>query len=93
MPTFKRKPEVVDARQFTGEDAADASLLLWIQSNAGEGVRVYIQPLGLRQKKVLSLRYPTNYEVAYLGDWLVWRQHGQFEIVRPEAMELDYEEV
>lgn len=99
MPTFRKRPEVVDARQFTGTDENTNELVLWIQSCAGEGVHVTNSTALVgnkkdrRQVRLLSIRYPNDWEIAHENDWIVLRQSGYFEVVRPEVMALEYEQV
>lgn len=99
MPTFKRKPETVDARQFTSEAVHD--VVSWVNAHAGEGVRAWAATDKLRDKENggyksiwrLFIKYPNEFDVADEGDWIVWRQLGYFDVVSPQTMELEYEEV
>lgn len=102
MATFRRKPEVVDARQLTGDTQNDLDVQLWVNSIVPAGVQTQFSTYGVRAKdgtrgiitrKLFLIRMPDGSEIAHMGDWIVHRQDGHLEIVRPENMELDYEEV
>lgn len=84
MPTF-RKLEFADARQFTGGTDNAMAILLWVQSNEGkashisggkspEFIRVY--------KDYASLEF----EIVFVGDWVMRNQDGTFRGIRPEQL-------
>jgi hypothetical protein len=84
MATF-RKTEVVDCRQFTGGVQNGQDILLWVNSRLGkashtsggaspEFIRIY--------RDYASLEF----ELVFVGDWVIQNQDGTFRGMRPEAL-------
>lgn len=86
MPLYRRKPETVEARQWTGENhddlrawvgpsaiersSANPNCLLWWSNGRGHGATV-----------------------VSMGSWFVQRYHGNFAVRRPESFAATYEQV
>lgn len=79
MPKFDRKPETVEARQFTDKEVGD-TISDWVEehSNARAICRDDTDyfPTSVRIQTDDS---PTEY--AFLEDWVVKHEDGTFEIV------------
>jgi len=92
MPTFK-KVEVVDARQFTGGVDQGMQLVMWIEGYGYEGwwseenkeirweEQIRVGPKNSRKRS------------AYIGDWIVHHQDGEFSVMRPQELKEQYEQV
>lgn len=102
MPTFQSKPETVDARQFEGGVQNGSDLAFWVNSNGGSAAwrpevtgREAGNQFGVRWEhvKVLDMPYSHKSSDAYVGDWIVQRQSGKFEVMRPQEFELEFHQV
>lgn len=91
MPTFKKKPEIVDARQFRGDRVDGLDIVLWITSNDGQAV--WTEPDDIRPAKVFVEEERFKFIPAFKNDWIVFHQNGSFEVVRPELFADTYEQV
>jgi hypothetical protein len=100
LPTFKKKPEIVDGRQFTGGIRNGTDLIFWVNSKEGKAdwfeetlkVRTATQKIMSPERiRVYKGPYQTEYDTAYVGDWIVQRQSGRFEVVRPQELAEDYD--
>lgn len=92
MPTFKKKPEIVDARQFTGGTQNGTDLVFWIESNAGHAIWQEETDRRLENIKVDSTqRY--RYGYAYPGDWIMQNQDGSFKVIRQQDLDAEYDQV
>jgi hypothetical protein len=89
--TFKKKPEIVDARQFNGGVQNASSLILWIESGVGRAILV--EETDERFERVMVDEALNKWVPAYVGDWVVRHQNGSFEVVRPLTFEFDYTQV
>jgi hypothetical protein len=102
MPTFQRIPETVDARPYTGGVQNGTDLCLWINSNGGKAdwqpERVTWRSANREGVKwehvqVYAMPYSHTCEAAYIGDWIVQRQTGKFEVMRSQDFEAEYVQV
>lgn len=95
MPTFKRRPEYVDARQFTGEGQNGSDLVFWVLSNGGRASHhPQIQVGGRRLSERIRLDIcHGDYTLVWKNDWVVLHQDGTWEAMRPEDLKEQYEEV
>jgi hypothetical protein len=77
MPKFRKKPVVIEARQWTGANAVD--LLGWIKPEA--------------RQEGTTLTIPTlegDHE-ASLGDWIICGVAGEFYPCKPDIFDQTYE--
>lgn len=88
MPTFQRT-ETVDARQFEGGLQGGSNLALWVNSNGQSSeTRAFYQE-GIKETRLnrpehLRIR-SYNFRVdAYVGDWVILKQDGTFDVLRPQ---------
>lgn len=102
MPTFKKKPETVDARQFTGGLQNGTDLVLWVQSNEGKILWVDEQQFSMSPARkgtspehirLYDIPYGHAFDIVYVGDWILQRQNGAFEVIRQQDLDMDYEQV
>lgn len=87
MPAYRRKLEVIDAVQFTDADSANA-IQLWSKGLVVAPPVLDPQPdnpTGL----IMDLPYGKR---AIVGDWLIQRKGGLFEIAKPGPFESTYVE-
>lgn len=84
MPTFRRV-EFVDARQFTGVGHNAIDILLWVQSHEGKATHT---TGGSNPEFIRIFRdYAScEFELVFVGDWVMQNQDGTFRGVRPEAL-------
>ena len=77
MPLFRKKPVVIEAREWTGANAAD--LLNWIgESATQDGPSLFIKTLeGMHE--------------ASLGDMIIRGVHGEFYPCKPDIFSKTYE--
>lgn len=102
MPTFQKVPETVDARQYTGGVQNGTDLCLWVNSNGGSAAwepevigQAANNGFGVRWEhlKVYDMPYSHKRAMAYVGDWIVQRQSGRFEVMRPQEFEREFQQV
>lgn len=95
MATFRRRPEIVDARQFTGGVQNGTDICLWVNSNHGGAYWWEKRVVGGRILAERIRLYPSgsDYALVWIGDWIVHRQDGTWEALRPEDLHEEYEEV
>lgn len=89
MPTFQANPETVDARQFKGGVQNGTDLILWVQSNSIAHRGAYLEELPGRRHERLVITTHERHVVrsAFVEDWIVQRQSGKFEVMRPQEFE------
>ena len=92
MPTFKKKPEIVDARQFTGGAQDGMNLVLWVRSGGAQAFWSDSFAAGEREKVYVE---ESRYDLtpAFVDDWIVKHQNGSFEVVRPELFNETYQQL
>jgi hypothetical protein len=89
---FRKKPVVIDAKQFDGDAVQSAALL------QGQGRTFLEQWCGgtiLREANRVVLRIPTlegNME-ASIGDWIIRGVKGEFYPCKPDIFAATYEAV
>lgn len=91
MPTFQSKPETVDAREYTGGVQNGTDLVFWIESNNGHAL--WIDRYNHIPEMIRIEDRDHNMVPAFVGDWIVRRQNGFFEAMRPEVFTLTYNQV
>ncbi len=78
MPTFRKRPVQIEAREWTGANAVD--LLDWIgESATQEGPSLIIHTL------------EGDHE-ATLGDWIIKGVKGEFYPCKPDIFAMTYDE-
>lgn len=84
MSTF-RKIEVVDARQFEGGTQNAMDILLWVQSHEGKATHTSggTSPEFIRIYRDYA---SMEFELVFVGDWVMQNQDGTFRGIRPEAL-------
>lgn len=90
MPTFKKRPEIVDARIFEGGGRNGTELVFWVNSNEGRAFWVDVET---EQIRLYFDLYGKAYDIAYVGDWLMRNQDGSFKVVRQQELDSEYEQV
>lgn len=96
MPTFKKKPEIVDARQFTGGKQNGTDLVFWVNSNEGKAIwepKLNEAPNGQEYIRLYGMPYGVERRVVYVGDWIMQHQDGRFAVIRQQELDADYEQV
>lgn len=97
MPTFKKKPEVIDARQFTGEEQNRNDLILWIQSH---GANAHWSPAYRDEEndydspEYIYIEYSKwKFDYIHVNDWVILKQDGRIVGMGPEDFNREYEQV
>lgn len=83
MSKFRKKPVVIEARQFTGE--TDAELELWL------GDWFISWKPSARELIIRTLE--SNEHVASADDWIICGVKGEFYPCKPDIFEMTYEAV
>lgn len=81
MPLFKKKPVVIEAREWTGTLTNANDLLEWSDN--------IISLVG----KQLTIRTLEGIMTAEVGDWIIKGVHGEFYPCKPDIFEKTYERV
>lgn len=79
MPMFRKKPVVIEARQWTGGNAVP--LLDWIGTHARQ------------EGSCLIIHTLEGDHEASLGDWIIKGVQGEFYPCKPEIFNATYEPV
>jgi hypothetical protein len=91
MPTFRKKPEIVDARQFTGGVQNGTDLAFWVSSNDCKAMWYDVPD---EHREMVTLYFGKfQWKNAYIGDWIILNQDGSFSAMRPEDFESTYDQV
>lgn len=90
MPTFRSKPEIVDGRQFEGGAVNGTNLTNWVFSRTSH---VYALWRGVGDYEAIHIITADSEQVAYIGDWIIQHQNGRIEVVRPQKLAFEYEQV
>lgn len=94
MPTFRKRPEFVDARQFTGGVQQGTDTVLWINSNNGKAFwHPERQFDGRTIPEHVVLWRTEDYTIIWINDWAMLHQDGTWDAMRPEDLHEEYEEV
>ncbi len=85
MPMFRKKPVVIEARQFVG-GAEIYDLIHWINEGQNANHR------GLAYGKNKNLLIPTleGDHLAQLGDWIIKGIAGEFYPCKPDIFDATY---
>jgi hypothetical protein len=78
---FRKKPIVIDAIQWTGENAPD---VLEFSD--------FALPVGLRDgKRTVTIPTPEGEMIAHVGDWIIRGVKGEYYPCKPDIFEATYE--
>jgi hypothetical protein len=88
MPQFRKKPVVIEARQFTGGWAED--IIAWVNENRSAGQKAYVGRDTGVHLVIPTLEGPHRADV---GDWIIKGVAGEFYPCKPEIFEATYEAV
>lgn len=80
MPNFRKKPVVIEARQFTGENGID--LMAWMQ-----GVECEEDFLG----EYVEIKTLEGTMRADKGDWVIKGVKGEFYPCKPDIFQATYD--
>jgi hypothetical protein len=88
LGTFQ-KTETVDARQFTGGLENGTNLAMWVNSNGQmpESRAEWEDELKGKHPERVKLRTYAFREDIYVGDWVILKQNGFFDHMRPQEFE------
>jgi hypothetical protein len=85
MPTFLRKPAIVQAMQWTGDDAA------W---EAVRALHADSELVAFREDDgTISIETTGGRVHAEAGDWIIKDSAGEFCVCKPDALAANYERV
>ena len=84
MPKFRKKPVVIEARQFTGGDVSVHEILMW-----GDDYRC---PMTFKEPDLIISTIEGDMR-ATPGDWIIRGVHDEFYPCKPDIFEETYEEV
>ena len=89
MPMFRKKPVVIEARQYTGNNHMD--LIAWIGND--EDNRSRYMKLSFELSNQLIIPTLEGVHVANVGDWIIKGVAEEFYPCKPEIFSATYEEV
>lgn len=81
MPKFKKKPVIIEAVQFTGDNWEELVKFITVPFEAFVAEQYILIPTGAGDYK------------ADLNDWIIKGVHGEFYPCEPDIFEETYEEV
>ena len=90
MPRFRKKPVVIEARQFINDESGYA-LLHWI--NEGQYKRGKEVPFATWVNGELIIPTLEGDHTANEGDWIICGVAGEFYPCKPDIFEATYEAV
>lgn len=88
MPKFRKKPVVIDAIQWTGQNAGD----VWEFCPEAEVHRIPEVPPTPAQGRVVIHTLEGSMS-AQIGDWIIKGVKGEFYPCKPDIFEATYEAV
>jgi hypothetical protein len=89
MPMFRKKPVVIEAMQFGGDNAP--AVLFWLgQYQRAPGPRLgYVNEFGVLL--IRTLESGDGHHIAAPGDWIIRGVKGEFYPCKPDIFEATYE--
>lgn len=81
MALFRKRPVVIEARQFTGEP--DAELELWL----GDWFESWVPS----RRELVIRTLESNEFTASAGDWIICGVGGEFYACKPDIFAATYE--
>ena len=84
MSLYRKKPLVIEARQFRGE--MDRGLADWCG-----GTFFLAAPFGAKHKPVIEIPTAEGVMTASPGDWIIQGVKGKFYPCKPDIFEQTYE--
>jgi len=90
MPKFRKKPVVVEARQYLNDESS-YGVLHWI--NEGQHKRGPDVPFATWINGELTIPTLEGDHVASVGDWIIQGVQGEFYPCKPDIFEATYERV
>lgn len=91
MGRFRKKPVVVEARQWTGENFDD--LFAWGSPDGGVATAAIVWSGGGGDPTKLAVATLEGTMVATVGDWIIRGIKGEFYPCKPDIFEATYEAV
>lgn len=88
MGLYRKKPVVIEARQFYGANADD--LLDWVNEHKDVDT-AYLVPGGDFTADALVIPTLEGDHRADVGDWIICGVHGEFYPCKPDIFEKTYE--
>ena len=89
MPRFRKKPVVIEAMQWTGDNLSDVIDFTGLNSSAArwtkEELEATVKNKGL---KIFTLEGPLRTRV---GDWIIKGVKGEFYPCKPDIFEATYD--
>lgn len=87
MPKFRKKPVVIEARQFNQQ-------LIKEQEALADWCKGLLRGITLDpEQRVIQIQTLEGEITASFGDWIIKGVHGEFYPCKPDIFELTYEEV
>ena len=87
MPEFRKKPVVIEARQYDGEIKVKHPIAEWISDNGGEYTYTPDTP---QQFGIVTLE---GTMIANPGDWIIKGVSGEFYPCKPDIFAQTYEPI
>ena len=91
MPRFRKKPVVVEAMEWTGENF-DA-LYTWGNPRGGTITAKIVQAGAGEDPSKLAIETPEGDMIANVGDWIIRGVKGEFYPCKPDIFAMTYERV
>ena len=86
MPKYRKRPVVIEARQFTESDAEfPATIEMWCNGN----VRGMFYP---PRDRIIQINTLEGEFEGRVGDWIIRGVRGEFYPCKPDIFALTYEE-
>src|SRR5712692_10307361 len=84
MAKFRKKPVVIEARQFTGTSESVDELLQWMKPGGG---------FAEHAKSTMLIETSEGIMTAQIGDWIIKGVKGEFYPCKPDIFAATYEPV
>lgn len=89
MPKFRKKPVVIEARQFDGTKESANHILAWIGSHGANAKRAD----NTEPDEGIVIATLEGNMIAIPGDWIIMGVKGEFYPCKPEIFKTTYEAV
>lgn len=90
MPMFRKRPVMIEARQYDGSEASRDDIFIWLDEN-GECASAVRTITDGQESWTLAIGTPKGDALADPGDWIVQDVDGEFYPCKPDIFAATYE--
>ena len=91
IPTFRKKPVVIEAVQFDGSHECAEKIIDWVNRSTGYTPSASINPPILFYFGEMRIRTPEGEMTGVKGDWIIKGVKGEMYPCKPDIFAMTYE--